>query len=409
MKNNLLTVTDYALLDVSLKKGKVGIALSGGVDSMVLFDILHKRIEKLGLAKTTLEVIHFHHGVREESDKEYEAVEELVKTVGAKFTGIYLDVETYQREQKLSFESAASHLRYQEFEKFYKEKELTVLYLAHHQNDLAESVVMKLVKGGYSKSLICMSETLYKNNVLYARPFLGVKKQSIYTYASKNNVLYFEDASNKDAKYTRNRYRERIIPLLEQENPKLSETLAQFSRDKADDEAYFDSVVNAQFEKLVESEQYQLAGEKLRVVTCKKREYLELPNALKKRLFFRLLKRVEEDEIVSIGHYEEFTRMNHENSSDVLNLSKNILYYVTEERIVFVSKHDWNSYMTAFDVTHTDALKVSGKQATTKKGRMKNFYSQIGLPIALRKHSYVQMDEEGYVQKLYTPFKEYDC
>lgn len=406
MQNKSLNI-NYSLLDVYLRTGKIGIALSGGVDSMVLFDVLHKRLEQLGLAKTALEIIHFHHGLREESDVEYETVKKLVEEVGANFTGVHLDVETYQREHKLSFESAASRLRYQHFETFYKEKKLTGLFLGHHQNDLAESVLMKLVNGGYSKSLICMSKELYKNDVRYYRPFLHIKKQTLYAYAATHNLLYFEDMSNGDTQYTRNRYRKTIVPLLEQENPKLSDTLAQFSRDKADDESYFDSVVATEFSKLVKQITYELDDTNLIITTCSKREYLALPNAIKKRLFFRLLKTVSKDEIVSIGHYDELCRTYFENSSDILNLSKNVSYYFSENAIIFVYTKNWNEYMNSFDLRHSEKVKVNGKHKTPQ-GRMKNFYCQIGLPIALRKHSYVELNGEGQVQRLHTPFKQYD-
>ena len=191
---------------------KYVIAVSGGVDSMVL---LHAMALLFGEnAKNQIIVSHVNYGLRKESKAE----EQLVKNFCQKYQ---IPVETKQWKQKQGEHPSENQLRefrYGFFDEVLKKYQAHYLVLAHHQDDQLETILMKWSRGSTLEGLSGMKEKRIINDVTILRPFLSFSKEALYAEAKKQKIPYLEDSSNQTDQYTRNRYRHQFIPFLKKEN-----------------------------------------------------------------------------------------------------------------------------------------------------------------------------------------------
>ncbi|XMB71632.1 tRNA lysidine(34) synthetase TilS [Mycoplasmatota bacterium WC30] len=197
------------------------LAVSGGIDSMVLLHYLHdfSTAKKFGLA-----VVHLDHQKRKESVLDCQ----LVVDTCAKLS-IECYTEKLVSQDSENFHDYARTKRYDFFVKIAKNIGANKIVLAHNSNDNAETVLMRLTRGssfeGYRGIL---AETNY-DGITIIRPMLSVSRTEILAYQKANNIVFNEDSSNQEDHYTRNRYRHHVLPFLETENPKYLEKFEQFS------------------------------------------------------------------------------------------------------------------------------------------------------------------------------------
>lgn len=204
LKNDLFNKTDKLL-----------IAFSGGVDSVVLCDLLTKAGYHFDLAHCNFQL----RGTEANDDTSF--CETYAKLIHAKCHTIYFNTKNYAVENKLSIQMAARELRYKWFKELISEHGYTYLLTAHHANDNAETLFVNLTRGTGIKGLQGIPEK--QNNTI--RPLLFATKEMIKNYAKKHNIQFREDSSNQEVKYKRNFIRHQIIPELKKLNPILEETL----------------------------------------------------------------------------------------------------------------------------------------------------------------------------------------
>ena len=204
LKNDLFNKTDKLL-----------IAFSGGVDSVVLCDLLTKAGYHFDLAHCNFQL----RGTEANDDTSF--CETYAKLIHAKCHTIYFNTKNYAVENKLSIQMAARELRYKWFKDLISEHGYTYLLTAHHANDNAETLFVNLTRGTGIKGLQGIPEK--QNNTV--RPLLFATKEMIKNYADKHNIQFREDSSNQEVKYKRNFIRHQIIPELKKLNPILEETL----------------------------------------------------------------------------------------------------------------------------------------------------------------------------------------
>lgn len=192
-------------------------AVSGGVDSVVLLHILNKLGFKVILA-------HVNHNKRLESKIEQEEMNKLAKKLNIPF-----ELLDYHYTGNDNFHNEAHNARYNFFKDICKKYHTNVIATAHHLDDQLETILMKLLEGsnlyGYGGISICNDDGEYK----IIRPLLCVAKEEIYEYAKYNNLIYFEDSSNKENVFLRNRIRNNIIPLLKNESQDLYNKVFEYS------------------------------------------------------------------------------------------------------------------------------------------------------------------------------------
>lgn len=195
---------------------KVVIALSGGVDSMVLFDIIKSLNYNIVIA-------HVNHKVRLESEIEEEYIRSLCLE-----SNIPLEILHLEKIEK-NFEAQAHERRYDFFINVCKKYNSKYLLTAHHADDNIETIFLNLMSGSNLYGYGGISNKLAIDDINIVRPLLLISKQCIKEYALKNDIKYFEDYTNALDDYTRNRIRHHIIPKLKEECPNILERSNSFS------------------------------------------------------------------------------------------------------------------------------------------------------------------------------------
>ena len=208
------------------KEDKIAIALSGGVDSIVLFHLL---VTEYKDSYKELVVFHINHGLREESYEEAEFVERFVKDFDVKFYKEELNMSDLERDSHTSEEMLARELRYQAFNKMAKLEGVTKLLTAHHKNDQVENILMRLLTGRSIDHSLAICEEIEMAGLTIYRPLLNSLKAELEEYARKNNLHFYVDATNFDTDYTRNNIRHNIVPLLNDINSGSFDNLINFA------------------------------------------------------------------------------------------------------------------------------------------------------------------------------------
>jgi tRNA(Ile)-lysidine synthase len=194
------------------------VAVSGGVDSMVLLHILHCTTEVHG---KSIMAAHFNHQLRgDESDKDAEWVRSQCRTKGIDCIEGKGDVRSRAREKGESIEMAARTLRHQFFAKQTELKSTNIIAFAHHADDQLELVLMRLMRGSGPEGLSGMSlysTSPYDPNLNLWRPLLDFSRNEILEYARSCHIEWREDSSNQGVAHDRNRVRHLLIPKLLQD------------------------------------------------------------------------------------------------------------------------------------------------------------------------------------------------
>lgn len=194
---------------ILLKGDQILLAVSGGLDSVVMLDILAKGNFRLGVA-------HCNFALRgAEADADEALVKELAEKYGLPCYSTRFDTQAYADKEGISIQMAARELRYQWLNEVRKANKFHFIATAHHRNDQAETVLLNLTKGTGISGLRGM---LPKAGVII-RPLLTCTRVQLEAYAKANNLTWREDASNQEDKYQRNLMRNQVIPRLEEINP----------------------------------------------------------------------------------------------------------------------------------------------------------------------------------------------
>ncbi|KAA9327348.1 tRNA lysidine(34) synthetase TilS [Adhaeribacter soli] len=210
--------------------GKIIIAVSGGLDSVVLADVLHK-------LKYEIAIAHCNFGLRgEESEADELFVKKLAKKYEAPFYAEHFSTQAFADEHKLSIQMAARQLRYAWFEKLRQDLGYDFIATAHHQNDTLETILLNLTRGTGLAGL----HGIPPKNGHIIRPLLCMAKDDLYDYLVQNRLAWREDASNETTKYQRNLLRHEVVPVLKKINPNLEETIFQTTERIRGAEAIFE-------------------------------------------------------------------------------------------------------------------------------------------------------------------------
>jgi tRNA(Ile)-lysidine synthase len=194
-----------------LKEKKLLIAISGGIDSVVLTYLLNNLNFDISLA-------HCNFNLRgEESDKDETFVKELGRKLKAETFTTNFDTEKFAIENQLSTQVAARNLRYDWFQETANKHQFDFVLTAHHADDNLETFLINLTRGTGLDGLTGIPKL--NNNV--ARPFLIFSRKEIEQYAIQNSIEWREDKSNESSKYLRNKIRHQIVPILKEINPNL--------------------------------------------------------------------------------------------------------------------------------------------------------------------------------------------
>lgn len=185
-------------MNISLEPGKYIVAVSGGVDSMVLLDLLNRQTD------LELVVAHFDHGIRTDSDLDRQLVQDVANRLGLTF--VY---EAAKLGPQAS-EATARVARYAFLERMRQVHGAKAIVMAHHQDDVLETAILNILRGTGRKGLTSLSSWSQ-----VVRPMLHLPKKAIRAYADSQNLKWSEDITNTDEKYLRNYIRHKILPQLD--------------------------------------------------------------------------------------------------------------------------------------------------------------------------------------------------
>lgn len=194
-----------------LKRKKLLIAISGGIDSVVLTSLLYQLKYDIALA-------HCNFKLRgEESDLDEEFIKNMSQDLDLPFFSISFNTEGYANKNNLSIQMAARKLRYQWFEKIAKNEKFDYVLTAHHKDDVLETFLINFTRGTGLDGLTGIPPI--NNHII--RPLLPFSRQEIEKYAIENDIQWREDNTNKSNKYLRNKIRHQVTPILKEINPML--------------------------------------------------------------------------------------------------------------------------------------------------------------------------------------------
>lgn len=202
--NQLVKSTDRVLL-----------AVSGGLDSVAMAELFQRVNQPFAIA-------HVNFTLRA-SDSEEDAafVENMAKRYGVPFHLARFDTAAFAQQQGLSIQMAARELRYTWFAQLLQENSYACLATAHHKNDVFETLLLNLTRGTGLAGLHGIR--IRQNQII--RPLLFATRKQLESYVTEEGLLYREDSSNASDKYARNRIRHHVVPVLNELNPGLWQTL----------------------------------------------------------------------------------------------------------------------------------------------------------------------------------------
>jgi len=218
-----------------LRQGsRIVVGVSGGADSICLLRVLCLLREELSLM---IEAVHIHHGIRaEEADEDMRFVEMMCRTWNVPLQTFYEDVPGAARNWHMSLEEAGRTVRYEIFENVRKALGYDAIAVAHHMDDLAETVLMNIVRG----SGICGVAGTRPVRGVIIRPLLCVRRWEIEQWLGKEGISWRTDSTNSEDVYFRNRIRHRMIPELENGgNKRAVEHIAGLASDLQEADWYF--------------------------------------------------------------------------------------------------------------------------------------------------------------------------
>jgi tRNA(Ile)-lysidine synthase len=215
---------------------RVGVAVSGGPDSVLLLHFMRDLASEWGL---TLAVVHFNHHLRgAESDADEGFVRNLADSAGIAFICGEADVARVAREKKRNLEGTARELRYRFFFSLVDQGRLDKVVTAHTANDQAETVLLRLLRGAGTRGLSGIYPLLEGK---VARPFLDLTRAEITRELEARKLEYRLDSTNLDSRLRRNKVRRELLPLLERQfNPAVIPLLKNHADRARDEEAFLE-------------------------------------------------------------------------------------------------------------------------------------------------------------------------
>ena len=259
----------------------LGIAVSGGADSVSLLLSLSAIFEA-----SSLRVITVNHGIRSknESGADAEFVKSLCASLGVKCKIISVENGKIAEEahgQKRSVEELARKIRYDFFENFIKDENLLSLCLAHNQNDQLETLLMRFLQGSAGEGAGGIAHVRGR----FSRPLLEITRSEIEAYLNEKGQVWRTDSTNSDTKYLRNRVRNLLIPVLNENFAGWQKALLAGAKKNVLDEDFIKNHANLEFFK--KSEKRTLKNE--RIFEIDRHSFYNLHDALKRRVFFSAL------------------------------------------------------------------------------------------------------------------------
>lgn len=285
--------------------------------------------------KDKIIVAHINHNVRKQSN-----TEELFLSNYCKDNNITFECMKITEYKENNFENEARKKRYKFYKEILTKYNSTYLFLAHHADDLMETIIMKIIRGSNINGYAGIKKISYQDNYYIVRPFLDYTKQDILEYIKKYNITYYDDYTNNDITYTRNRIRHNIIPLLKKEDINIHKKFIKYSNTLNE----YNDYINYEVDNIIKD------------IYINNTLYLDKFNIMhpfiKKNILYHILNNIynNKDNIVKDIHIKNILNLiNNPKPNITINMPNNI--YVTKEYniLIFSNKYNIENYNIKFD------------------------------------------------------------
>ena len=329
------------------------IGCSAGPDSMALLHMTKKELNN------QIIVAHINHNLRKESIDEEKYLKEYCKDNNITFesTSIIID-------KNKNIENEARKKRYNFYKEILNKYNTKYLLLAHHGDDLIETILMKIDRGSNLEGYAGIKEITYPNNYnnyYIIRPLLSITKEEIINYNKENNIKYFIDNSNYDTKYTRNRYRKNILPILKQENKNIHKSFYKYSKTLLEYDKYIKEETNNKITECYNKSSIDLNN------------FKKYHNFIQKQILYKLLSNIYNDKpnIIKEKHIISIINIINNKTPNLITNIPNNYIALKEYNKLYIKNNDYknNDYKIEFNnITKLDDWIIEKIDKSDKDG-----------------------------------------
>lgn len=313
------------LKNIQIDDDYIVVGVSTGSDSMALFHYL------INNTKKKIVCAHVNHNVRKESIKEEKYLKEYCKKNNIIFETIKL---TNYKEN--NFENEARKKRYAFYEKILKKYNTKYLFLAHHGDDLIETILMKIVRGSNLEGYAGLKEISKRKDYYIIRPLLNYTKEDILNYCTKHKITYFNDNTNTNTKYTRNRYRTKFLPLLKEEDKDIHKKFINYSKTLLEYLYYIEKVSEEYINKIYINNTIDI------------KEFKKIDPFIRKNILYQILNTIYENapDIVKKRHIDSIINIITSNKPNLeINLPNKVIVIKSYNKLLFTTKKEKQDYI----------------------------------------------------------------
>jgi tRNA(Ile)-lysidine synthase len=317
------------------------VAVSGGPDSVALLHILH---QLAFTEKWHLIVAHVNHQFRgQESLKEKEFVQQLAQHLQLPLETTDIDIPSYIKQTAMNAQLAAREKRYAFFHQLAQQYQAQKIALAHHADDQAETLMMRLLRGTGAAGLSGIPERRLEKKVELIRPFLRIYKSEIEAYCKTNQFSYCRDSSNEKLDYFRNQIRLEVLPYLKLINPKLPESLNRLSDILREEDLHL-------FTQTVEI-YHQIVQKQASSASLSAQSFIRLSIAIQRRLIRHIVQQLSQEDVPRL----DFVRLEKIRSAIVQTQKSNVVLLICKDLFLVKEYHNvvfTNSYRPASNYSY---------------------------------------------------------
>ena len=268
------------------KHDKILIGLSGGMDSVAL---LHSLLALKKDYVLDIVIAHLDHKFRGKESKEDRIFcEDLARKLNLEIVSEEIDVPKVVKEKGISPEEAARFERYDFFKRQCKIKNIKKIVVAHHKDDQAETVLMRIIRGSGMAGLGAMNPVKDMEGFIVLRPLIEISRSEIEDFIKENKLKFRHDSSNDQVIFTRNRVRRELMPYLEKNfNPNIKETLANMADNLRGENEFLEKFSNRKFKSVSKINNG--------TVSIDIKRFKKQPEAVRKRILRSALRHVKGD------------------------------------------------------------------------------------------------------------------
>ena len=312
-------VLEYLIKEIKLKDNDtIVLGNSGGPDSMFLLHALLKLREKY---KLKIVCAHVNHNVRVESDSEQVFLMNYCNDHDVVFET--MKIENYGDD---NFHNQARNIRYNFFEDLVRKYDAKYLMTAHHGDDLIETILMRIVRGSTLKGYSGFDKVVDNGTYKIVRPLVFLTKDYIKEYDDENNIPYVIDKSNFKEKYTRNRYRLKILPFLKEEDKNVHEKFIKFSETLEEYDRFINNEIKRSIDKVYKDNKINVT------------KFLELDKLIQKKVIEYILEEIYKEDLMIINdkHVKLILDMIHsKKSNSTVCLPHNVDVNKSYDEVIF--------------------------------------------------------------------------